>query len=279
MSAQKTIDRLPGEVAREDALDVVVADAQRVRGDDSRTTPTATRAERRPPHPVDGQLLERVLDRVDRAGDPHRGEADDGAEHDVDRERRAARRRTRSGIAEDRRRADERDAHAGGGRARQGDGDERARPVLEEQQLDGEQHRRHRAAERWPPCPPRRRRRAASCARPRWSCRTCPTSEPSAPPVAMIGPSAPKGPPVPMAMAAESGLRNVMRGGDAALVEEHLLHRLGDAVAADGLRPVARHQADDDPPATGTSTTSEAEVVARRRGERRVDRGRRRRGS
>src|SRR5205807_8508900 len=29
-------------------------------------------------------------------------------------------------------------------------------------------------------------------------CRSCPTSEPTAPPVAMIGPSAPKGPPVPM---------------------------------------------------------------------------------
>ncbi len=42
---------------------------------------------------------------------------------------------------------------------------------------------------------------------------SCPSSEPSAPPVAMIGPSAPNGPPVPIAIAAESGLRNVMRGG------------------------------------------------------------------
>jgi hypothetical protein len=41
----------------------------------------------------------------------------------------------------------------------------------------------------------------------------CPTNEPSAPPVAMIGPSAPKGPPVPIAMAAESGFKNVIRGG------------------------------------------------------------------
>ena len=32
---------------------------------------------------------------------------------------------------------------------------------------------------------------------------------------------------------------------DAALVGEHLLHRLGDAVAADGLRAVARHQSHD----------------------------------
>ncbi len=43
--------------------------------------------------------------------------------------------------------------------------------------------------------------------------KSCPTSEPRAPPVAMIGPSAPNGPPVPMAMAAESGLRNVIRAG------------------------------------------------------------------
>ncbi len=74
---------------------------------------------------------------------------------------------------------------------------------------------------------------------------TCPTSEPSAPPVAMIGPSAPNGPPVPIAIAAESGLRKVIRGGMLRLVEQHLLHRLGDAVAADRARAVARHHADD----------------------------------
>jgi hypothetical protein len=34
-----------------------------------------------------------------------------------------------------------------------------------------------------------------------------------APPVAMIGPSAPKGPPVPMETAADRGLRNVIRAG------------------------------------------------------------------
>jgi hypothetical protein len=39
--------------------------------------------------------------------------------------------------------------------------------------------------------------------------KTWPTNEPSAPPVAMMGPSAPNGPPVPMATAAETGLKNV----------------------------------------------------------------------
>ena len=41
----------------------------------------------------------------------------------------------------------------------------------------------------------------------------CPISEPSAPPVAMIGPSAPNGPPVPIAIAAEIGFKNVSRAG------------------------------------------------------------------
>jgi hypothetical protein len=41
---------------------------------------------------------------------------------------------------------------------------------------------------------------------------TWPMSEPIAPPVTMIGPSAPKGPPVPMAMAAETGLAIAVRG-------------------------------------------------------------------
>ncbi len=43
-----------------------------------------------------------------------------------------------------------------------------------------------------------------------WS--TWPTSDPSAPPVTMIGPSAPNGPPVPMAIAADSGLASAARG-------------------------------------------------------------------
>src|SRR5215467_5309482 len=42
---------------------------------------------------------------------------------------------------------------------------------------------------------------------------SCPTNEPSAPPVAMIGPSAPNGPPVPIAIAALRGFRNVSLGG------------------------------------------------------------------
>ncbi len=38
-------------------------------------------------------------------------------------------------------------------------------------------------------------------------CISCPTSDPIAPPVWMMGPSAPNGPPVPMAIAAEIGFR------------------------------------------------------------------------
>ncbi len=41
---------------------------------------------------------------------------------------------------------------------------------------------------------------------------TCPTIDPSAPPVTMIGPSAPNGPPVPMATAADVGFATVARG-------------------------------------------------------------------
>lgn len=41
---------------------------------------------------------------------------------------------------------------------------------------------------------------------------SCAMSEPTAPPVMMIGPSAPNGPPVPMDMAADAGLRTATRG-------------------------------------------------------------------
>ena len=40
----------------------------------------------------------------------------------------------------------------------------------------------------------------------------CPMSDPNAPPVTMIGPSAPNGPPVPMATAADSGLATAAGG-------------------------------------------------------------------
>src|SRR6185312_2905503 len=40
----------------------------------------------------------------------------------------------------------------------------------------------------------------------------CPIVDPSAPPVAIIGPSAPKGPPVPIAMAEEIGFKKVIEG-------------------------------------------------------------------
>ncbi len=41
---------------------------------------------------------------------------------------------------------------------------------------------------------------------------SCANSEPSAPPVMMIGPSAPNGPPVPIAIAEDSGFRNATFG-------------------------------------------------------------------
>ena len=66
---------------------------------------------------------------------------------------------------------------------------------------------------------------------------TWPSSDPSAPPVTMIGPSAPNGAPVPIAIAAEIGLATRGARRDAALLGEDRLHRLGDAVAADHRRP------------------------------------------
>ena len=51
---------------------------------------------------------------------------------------------------------------------------------------------------------------------------------------------------------------------DAALVGEHLLHRLGDAVAADGLRAVARHEPDDEAPTTADDDDPAARGGCRR---------------
>ena len=98
-------------------------------------------------------------------------------------------------------------------------------------------------------------------------------SEPKAPPVMMMGPSAPNGPPEPMAMAAEMRLEHGHFGVDARAVEQDGFDGFGDAVAADFLRSEMRHDADqyaaDDgsqshPVAEGTvrwTNRGEAEVV------------------
>ena len=73
----------------------------------------------------------------------------------------------------------------------------------------------------------------------------CANSEPIAPPVMMIGPSAPNGPPVPIEIADESGFRIATLASSRRRPEQDRLDRLGNAVAADLLAAVARHQADD----------------------------------
>ena len=74
----------------------------------------------------------------------------------------------------------------------------------------------------------------------------CAISDPTAPPVMMIGPSAPNGPPVPIEIADESGLRTATLGSIRLRPNQDRLDRLRDAVTADLLRAVARHDADDD---------------------------------
>ena len=84
---------------------------------------------------------------------------------------------------------------------------------------------------------------------------TWPNSEPIAPPVTMIGPSAPNG------RAGADGDRRRERlgdgraGGDAALLGEHRLHRLGDAVAPDHRRPLGEQADDERRRATATTTS------------------------
>ena len=84
---------------------------------------------------------------------------------------------------------------------------------------------------------------------------SCPRSEPSAPPVAMIGPSAPNGPPVPMATAAESGLSKVTRAGMRLPLSSTCSMASGmpwPRMAADPYRAIRPTTT---PPSTGTTTT------------------------
>jgi len=55
-------------------------------------------------------------------------------------------------------------------------------------------------------------------------CIICPATEPNAPPVAIIGPSAPNGPPVPIEIAEEIGFKNVIWFYPT-FICQYLLHR------------------------------------------------------
>ena len=80
----------------------------------------------------------------------------------------------------------------------------------------------------------------------------------------MMGPSAPNGPPVPMAMAAESGFRIATFGCDAAAIDQHRFHRFGNAVAANLVGAVARHDANDDSADHGRDDHPQAKMIVAR---------------
>ena len=77
-------------------------------------------------------------------------------------------------------------------------------PPLEQQQFHGQQDRRHRRRKnrRHPAGGAGNQQLLRSAAE---RLKNCANNEPKAPPVMMIGPSAPNGPPVPMEIAEESG--------------------------------------------------------------------------
>ena len=78
----------------------------------------------------------------------------------------------------------------------------------------------------------------------------------------MIGPSAPKGPPVPIAMAADTGLRTATLGMNSAPVLQHGLHRFRYAVPLDLLGTVLRHEPDDQTAERGYHDDGEAQRIS-----------------
>ena len=112
-----------------------------------------------------GSVLESVFDGIDGARHAHGGDADDRADA---RRRRPAPRAdggARPGIANTGPTPTSATRTPAAARAGERHRDERSRAVLEEQQLDRQQHGGRPGCRTSPPCPPRRPRRAASCAR------------------------------------------------------------------------------------------------------------------
>ena len=239
-------------------VDIVVTDAERARREVA-DDPDGDRADRGPPHPVHRQVLERVLDRVHRARDEHGRDADDGAEDHVGGERDAVRLQ-QIGHRERRRRAAETDAHARRRRRGERHRNERTRAELEQQKLHCEEHRRDRAAE----C--RRHSRGRAGGEERLAFRRGGAQH-----LADQRPERAARRDDRSFRAERSARSDRDRGGDrleqrdasrnAAAVQQDLLHRLGNSVAADRGRSVPGHQPDDDAAQHGNQHHPTAELV------------------
>ena len=143
------------EVAVEEIADGVVPHAEGA-GKDQAAQADEQSADDRPPHVMDRQLGEEILEGIHQPREPSRREA--GGDPDGERERQLlpGERRVRRD-REDRPGAQEGHSDRSGDRGGRGDRNEAPRLPLEQQQLDREQHRGERRREdgRHAPRPPR----------------------------------------------------------------------------------------------------------------------------
>src|SRR6185295_4092048 len=234
--------------ARESSDNVRISDAQYARLDDAQHA-DYERAYCRPPHPMDmeslAQHLESIFNAVGDSGDSHRQESDHGAKHRVERERRIA------GLEEvgDRkhgRRSHHGHADGGGNGRSESNGNYRSRPILEQQQLDGKQHRRNRASESSGHTGGGTRGEQG-LALVRRDVKMLPDQRSK---------RATSGDDRPLGAKWATGADRDRRGerfedgnasGNAALTVENALHHLGNAVTANGRGSVTRHEAHDEP--------------------------------
>jgi hypothetical protein len=206
-------------------------------------------ADRRPPGPVNRQALEAVLHPIGRAGDVRGGDTDERADQRIERQcftvglRDAADGEVSTGAAED-------DTHRHGRHSRQRHRNERARAILEEQQLDGEQHGGDRAAEG------RRHARGGAGGEQRLPLVGAHVHELTH----QRADRAARGDDRPFGTEGSAGadrhggrerLQDHDARRDAALAIQHPFHHLRDAVAANGRGTVASHDADDQRPDHG----------------------------
>src|SRR5437016_12159505 len=197
-------DELPGE----EVVDGVVADAQRTRVEQT-AEPDHDAAQEGPPHPVHRDLAKQVLARIHEPREQPRSEAGGDPEGERDDEpvrgQRGVWRHRKEGPAPSRgtRNAPATAAAQATGMKLRGFHSNKSSSTASSVAASGVPN-----TVAIPPAAPATSNVFRS-AGDRWN--AWPNSEPSAPPVMMIGPSAPNGPPVPMEMAEDSGLSTATR--------------------------------------------------------------------
>ena len=231
------------EIGIQNVADGVIADAQHP-GNEVSDNAQPQSPDRGPPEFVDGQLLEQVFGPVKQLAEAHRRQAANHSQHQVKRQG-AGDAEIHGRNREHRARAQQLHVNGGGQGAGNDQRNKRSRLELKEQQLDGKNHARNGRIEG------RGHARGRATGQQHLALRRCsvkdlPYQRSHGASGLNDGTFRAEGAAGSNRDGGRNGLENRHSRLNAAAIEQHRFHGLGNAVSPDFRRPILRHDSDDE---------------------------------